>query len=186
MSSNSGNKSIGILYWSHKAYCAGNTVTALIQCRNIPHKDTMVSAQAYGHIYIDSRWIANDNTNTTNTNNTNTNTTIMKPSEMFKTDTNFPLSKPPKTPKLPKTNQNQNQNQRNNYTFCIFTTPMEILDRNAILNDGILIQFDIPHDALPTYKGVYTYICVRYMMYYYSYIVYVIYLCNYVSIYLCV
>lgn len=136
MASTDGNKSIGVVYWSHKAFCAGNTATALIQCRNIPHIDTMVSAQAYGYIFVDTRWLSAD---------------AIQPKDIFKADTNFPLNRIPKVPKMPKATNSLN---RINDSFCIFTTQMEVLDRTSILNDGMLVQFDIPHDALPTFRGM--------------------------------
>ena len=55
MSDGTTEKSAAIIYWSHKAFCAGNTASALIQCTDIS-PDAIVTAQAYGHIFADDRW----------------------------------------------------------------------------------------------------------------------------------
>jgi hypothetical protein len=118
---------MSVVYWSHKAFCAGNTVTALLQCSNV-EKSATISAQAYGHIFADARWIkaAPAREIFLSTTNSAVNHSLVIPSALLK-----PAD-----------------------SVCIFTTSLEQLDFSAVLAEGVVLQFEIPVEALPSFRGL--------------------------------
>jgi len=120
-------KTVSVLYWSHKAFCAGNTVTALLQCSNMG-KTATVSAQAYGHIFADKRW-----------NKSAPADEIFLP--MANSAINHSVVIPPALLKPTE-------------SVCIFTTPIEQLNFPALAAEGVVLQFDIPVEALPSFRGL--------------------------------
>ena len=43
---------------------------------------------------------------------------------------------------------------RRDSSVCIYTTPIEILPFNALMNEGVILQYDIPHECLPSFRGL--------------------------------
>ncbi len=105
---------------------SGSYVSALIKI------STKTDRTAFGHVsgflQVDSRWMKSNNN------------MIPKLSDIFVKRANKPMDGIAKIPRtLP----------GGNNTFCIFVTP-----KTQLIGTLCLIQFDLPHDTLPSFKGL--------------------------------
>lgn len=114
-----------------EVYAAGGLVTAYLSLLEvcIEGADVTVTVQAQGHLHADSRWVK------------------MSPAT-FLNNAAFPLDQSVHSPKVPPSMPATAQ--------CIFATPREVVSRSLLLREGsgAYVQFDLPLDVLPSFKGL--------------------------------
>ena len=118
---------MAIVYFSHKAFCAGNIGSALIQCCGID-ANSIVTAQVFGHLYVDIKWSKSKSAE-----------------ELIITDNVLNMHK---SLVLPAAVSNVEE------SICIYTTPLEILPIELLIQDAVCVQFEIPADIIPTFRGL--------------------------------
>lgn len=116
--------------FSREAYSAGGLVTVLLRGRGISN-DTVVIAQAHGHLCADTRWLRFSG----------------RMSDVFLNTAAYPLDQrvqnPKPSPPFPQS------------APCIFSTPREVVSTTFLEEEGgVYLQFDLPRDVLPTFKGL--------------------------------
>jgi len=116
--------------FGREAYTAGGMVTFLVRGRSLP-PDWVIFAQVHGHLQADLRWVKK------------------VPSGLFAHTAAFPLEVHVPAPRPPVPFQAT--------APLVFVTPREVLSHSALLErNGVVVQFDLPADALPTFKGLCT------------------------------
>ena len=125
--SRSGGKSMAIVYFSHKSYCAGNIGSALIQSCGID-LNFVVTAQVFGHLFVDTKWSKSKSAD-----------------ELVLSDRVLSMHK---SLTLPAALNNSNE------SVCIYSTPLEVLPIEALIHDAVCIQFEIPVDIMPSFRGL--------------------------------
>lgn len=109
-------------------YGAGDVVSALIQAGG-PVPRGRIHAQAYGHLFIDQKWLKKDYT--------------VYFTKLTSIELSSPVSAPPR------------QHSVNNLSpHCIYLTPKEEINPKILNKEGVLLQFQLPNDVYPSSHGM--------------------------------
>lgn len=119
--------------YGYESFTAGGSAVALLTCDGVDI-DSKITAQACGHVCIDTRWSGSTGVMANN----------------FAQTSLYPVDASIQIPKL--------QTARDNVAFCIFLTPKIVFPLSFSKGEAILIYFDIPIDSLPTFRGLCAYI----------------------------
>ena len=122
--------------FAREAYSAGGLFTVILRGRGVP-LDCVVLVQGQGHLQADPRW-------------------VKVPAGLFESSpaagaaaavAGFPLDVSVHTPRPPAPLQAA--------APLVFVTPREALSPSSLLEpDGVVVQFDLPSDVLPTFRGL--------------------------------
>lgn len=107
---------------------AGDIVSALIQAHG-PIGRGKVYAQAYGHVFVDQKWLQQDY------------------SDVFTKKLSMEVFESVKAP--------PRQHSINGLTpYCVYLTPKDEIHPSILHREGILVQFQLPIDVFPTFHGM--------------------------------
>lgn len=98
--------------------------------KNRCSKDAVILAQAHGYIHVDSKWMRG-NADLEKLIIQTTQSAVFQKVQIPKS---FPLF--------------------SNSTYCTFLTSKEVIQVSHLCNDGVFLQFELPHDAYPSFKGL--------------------------------
>jgi len=119
--------------FARESHAAGGLAIALLRGINIP-KDAVVLGQVHGHVAVDTRW-------------------VKIPSDLFQNALEFAL--PEQNVHLPRAPAPLAASSP-----CVFLTPREVISPSQLEDaDGVYLQFDLPLDVLPSFRGLCALVC---------------------------
>mmetsp|Transcript_24540 Transcript_24540/g.24781 ORF Transcript_24540/g.24781 Transcript_24540/m.24781 type:complete len:448 (-) Transcript_24540:94-1437(-) len=122
--------------YGRSIYRAGGLVIVLVKSpnpdsHNAISRDAVILTQAHGHINFDSRWIST----TGNVGN------ILLQMTQYTTEQKVQLPR-------------HFGNNGSSASLCTFITPREVIQLSHLHEDGVYLQFELPYDTLPTFRGL--------------------------------
>jgi len=138
------------------AYGAGGLMTALLRGEGDEgfDKQRKVTIQAFGHIAVDTRWIKTRTSDGTSffsqsfdESQGECSSPLPRAQSQSSSGPSVLVSKGPPLDDGDSSNIGSSQ--------CIFTTQIVTIADAESANEGIFVQFDLPMDLLPTFKGLY-------------------------------
>lgn len=115
---------------------AGDTVIFLLHGTQFQEIDNyIILAQCHGHIHIDHRW-------------------LKLPKKFPEIISEIPSNSSDQPSNIPNAPVIFASNKSSDNSACVLTTSKIPLATSQLFKDGVFFEFEIPHDAFPSYKGL--------------------------------
>ena len=119
-----------VCQFAKDSYAAGGTVVVLLRCSDSCSSVGKIEAQVHGHASIDKRW----------------NGSTASISRSFSQAFQYPVEANIKIPKI--------ATPRDSLSFCVYLTPKVTIPTTCLNGEQYFLQFDVPFDSLPSYRGL--------------------------------